>query len=68
MQSKNDQILVVHQDRCPQDHACPAVKVCPVQALSQKGFAAPNVDLNTCIRCGKCVTFCPKNALVLEKA
>lgn len=30
-------IVVEH---CPQNHKCPAVKVCPVGALSQKGFEA----------------------------
>lgn len=24
-------------DNCPQNHKCPAVNVCPVGALSQKG-------------------------------
>lgn len=58
--------LVVKTARCPQNHSCPSVKVCPVGALSQKGFNAPEVDLNKCIRCGKCSHFCPMGALVLE--
>ena len=58
--------LVVKTARCPQNHPCPSVKVCPVGALTQKGFNAPNVDLNTCIKCGKCSNFCPMGALVLE--
>lgn len=59
-------ILTVLQEKCPQNHPCPAVKVCPVGALSQNGFAAPAVDLEKCIKCGKCSTFCPKKALVLQ--
>lgn len=49
-------------ERCPQNHKCPAIKVCSVNALSQKGFDVPIVDYE----CGKCANFCPKKALVLE--
>ncbi len=52
-------------ENCPQNHKCPAVNVCPVGALSQTEFAAPEIDQEKCIRCGKCSTFCPKKALVL---
>ena len=58
--------LKVINERCPKNHKCPAVKVCPVNALSQKGFDAPIVDYDKCIKCGKCSNFCPKKALVLE--
>ena len=58
--------LVVKIERCPQNHPCPSVHVCPVDALSQEGFAAPKVDMEKCIRCGKCVDYCPMNALVLK--
>ena len=58
--------LKVINERCPKNHKCPAVKVCPVNALSQKGFDAPIVDYDKCIKCGKCANFCPKKALVLE--
>lgn len=58
--------LKVKEDRCPKNHACPSVKICPVSALTQNGFDAPTVDLNKCIKCGKCVNFCPKKALVIE--
>lgn len=49
--------------RCPQNHPCPAVRVCPVSALSQQGMAAPKVDDETCIDCGKCTRYCPTGAL-----
>lgn len=58
--------LVVKTARCPQNHPCPSVKVCPAGALTQKGFRAPDVDLEKCIQCGKCSNFCPMGALVLE--
>lgn len=63
---KKDTILAVKKSRCPQNHSCPSVRVCPVGALSQKGSAAPEVDMEKCIKCGKCVRFCPMRALVLE--
>ncbi len=58
--------LVVKLNRCPQNHPCPSVRVCPVGALNQKGFDAPTVDKDKCIKCGKCVNFCPRRALILE--
>lgn len=60
-------ILTVNKNNCPQNHHCPAVKVCPVGALSQNGFEAPTVDQEKCIKCGKCSNFCPKKALVLDE-
>lgn len=61
-----DKTLVVKTSRCPQNHVCPSMRVCPVGALSQKGYKAPTVDKNKCIKCGKCVKFCPMRALALE--
>lgn len=58
--------LKIILENCPKKHKCPAVKVCPVGALSQKDFEAPKIDYDKCIRCGKCSNFCPKKALVLE--
>ena len=58
--------LKVSLTRCPQSHACPSVRVCPVGALSQNGYHAPVVDQKKCIRCGKCTGFCPMHALRFE--
>ena len=58
--------LIIKTENCPQNHPCPAVKVCPVGALSQNGFDAPIIDGEKCIRCDKCSNFGPKIALVLE--
>ncbi len=58
-----DKDLQVNKSRCPQNHACPSTKVCPVGALTQEGYAAPTVDMDKCIKCGKCVKFCPMRAL-----
>ena len=62
----SDRKLTVRKDLCPQNHLCPSLRVCPLGALSQKGFAAPVIDYDKCIKCGKCVKFCPMKALVFE--
>ena len=59
--------IAVIKQRCPQNHPCPSVRVCPVGALSQEGFNAPVVDADTCIGCGECVFSCPMGALTIEK-
>lgn len=58
--------VLIHKERCPQNHTCPAVRVCPVGALSQKGNEAPTVDAEKCIECGKCATVCPTGALQMD--
>jgi len=58
--------ISVNKELCPQNHPCPAIRVCPVGALTQTGFKAPTVDEFKCIDCGKCVRFCPMGALILQ--
>ena len=58
-------VLRVIKSRCPQNHRCPSVRVCPVKALKQKWFAAPTVDYEACVACGKCANYCPMGALQL---
>ena len=53
--------------RCPQNHKCPAIRVCPFNAITQKGYSAPVIVLEKCVSCGKCTSFCPMGALVLDK-
>jgi Fe-S-cluster-containing hydrogenase component 2 len=53
----------VNKSRCPQNHPCPSIKACPMQALSQHGNAAPMVDPDKCTECGVCMQFCPMGAL-----
>lgn len=65
-QESESQCLTVNKARCPQNHPCPSLRVCPVDALTQKGFDAPTVDKSKCIKCGNCVKSCPMKALVLE--
>lgn len=57
--------LNVIVSRCPQNHPCPSVKVCPVGAIKQNGYDAPTIDQDKCIACGKCVRYCPMQAFEL---
>ena len=38
--------LEIIVENCLQNHKCPAVKICPVGALSQNEFEAPTIDYN----------------------
>lgn len=59
----SDLSIVVNENRCPQNHPCPSVRVCPVGAITQRGYEAPVVDMASCIKCGKCIRFCPMGAI-----
>lgn len=48
--------------KCPQNHRCPMLKVCPVGAITQEGFGLPKIDPNKCIECGKCARVCGMQA------
>ena len=50
--------IVVNKDKCPKDHCCPLIEACPVGAISQHNFDAPEVDHEKCITCGLCVNNC----------
>jgi ferredoxin len=54
--------MKIDPKKCPQNHPCPAIKVCPVEAISQKGFGLPIIDEEKCINCGECINFCPMGA------
>ena len=53
----------INKRKCPQNHVCPAIKACKEGALTQKGFDAPEVDVDKCIDCGDCIDFCPTGAI-----
>lgn len=56
--------LTVNKRKCPQNHRCPSIKVCPTGALIQKHiFALPVIDKEKCIACGKCIKYCPMRAI-----
>ena len=54
--------MKVDSKRCPQNHLCPAIRQCPVGAITQKDNGLPVIDQAKCIQCQKCVMFCPMQA------
>jgi len=55
--------IVVNKEKCPQNHKCPSIAVCPVGAISQKTiYSLPIIDHDLCIACGNCKSYCPKGA------
>jgi ferredoxin len=58
--------IQVTESLCPQNHRCPALRACPVDALEQKGYSTPTVNAAACIDCAKCTRICPTGALQLD--
>lgn len=56
-------MIVIDKDKCPQNHKCPAITICPVKAITQNNFDLPVVNHAKCISCKKCVSFCPMGAI-----
>jgi len=52
-------MIKVIKEKCPQNHTCPMIAKCPVQAIAQDGFNAPTLDNSKCIKCHICVNGCP---------
>ncbi|MCA1981225.1 MAG: 4Fe-4S binding protein [Calditerrivibrio sp.] len=52
-------MIIVRSELCPQNHPCPVIRLCPVQAIKQDSFyEAPYIDKEKCIDCGKCARAC----------
>jgi len=58
--------LTISSLACPQNHRCPIIQVCPVNAISQNGYGLPLIDEEKCIECGKCAKRCPMSAVVKQ--
>jgi ferredoxin len=56
--------LTVIPSHCPQNHRCPLIRVCQVEAISQNGYGLPLIDETKCTECGKCIKYCPTRAVV----
>ncbi|MCL1830936.1 MAG: 4Fe-4S binding protein [Oscillospiraceae bacterium] len=56
--------ITVDMQKCPQNHRCPAMDVCPTGAISQQDIhSLPKVDNTKCVLCEACIGFCPMGAL-----
>jgi ferredoxin len=63
---ERNNFMRVDKNKCPQNHKCPAIKVCKVQAISQNGYSLPVIDESVCVDCGECIEFCPMGAISRE--
>lgn len=65
--NKNRKIKI-DKNRCPADHPCPVVRVCPTKAISQEKvfFGLPKINPDKCTQCKKCFDLCPMGAIVTE--
>lgn len=53
--------------KCPQNHRCPLITLCPAVAISQEGFSLPQIDATLCLGCGLCAEHCGMQAIHLDK-
>lgn len=51
--------ITLEKNRCPQNHWCPVMRVCPTGAITQASpFDAPEINDEKCVDCGKCSMYC----------
>lgn len=55
--------VAIDKSKCPHDHPCPLIRVCPVNAISQDKQGYPVIDYDICIGCDKCAKYCPMHAM-----
>ncbi len=60
--------ITIDAARCPANHPCPAVRICPVDAIIQEQVVTglPVIDEEKCTKCGKCVRYCGMGAIQAE--
>ena len=55
--------LTINPNLCPQNHRCPIMSVCPMEAISQDGNGSPVIDDSKCAQCMDCVSSSPMQAV-----
>ena len=55
--------IIVNEQKCPKNHRCPSIDVCPNEAIVQSDIhSLPTINSAKCILCGACIDFCPMGA------
>ncbi|MFN8242365.1 MAG: 4Fe-4S binding protein [Bacteroidales bacterium] len=58
----------IEPSRCPQNHFCPVIRVCPQGAINQESpFSAPVIDESKCTNCGRCARYCGYGAFQIVR-
>ena len=62
---------VIDPVSCDRSPGCPAIRVCPVQAISHEKngmftFGPSVVDTDKCTGCSICLNFCPGQAISMK--
>ncbi|HOK26533.1 MAG TPA: 4Fe-4S binding protein [Bacteroidales bacterium] len=64
----NLKTVEVRETRCPRNHYCPLIRICPVGAITQTDpFSAPVIDHEKCTGCGRCVRYCGYGAIMMKE-
>ena len=58
--------ISINAQKCPQNHRCPLLNICPAGAITQQGIGLPEVDQAKCTNCGKCTRYCGMGAMQLK--
>ena len=56
-------MITVDRNKCPHDHICPLINICPEGAITQGVDGYPIIDYSLCIECGLCIRKCPMRAI-----
>ncbi len=57
----------IEASKCPQNHVCPVINICPSGAIVQKtDFSAPEIIGEKCAECGLCTNFCGFDAIQMS--
>ncbi len=59
--------LTIDKNKCPQNHKCPMLSICPVEAITQDGIGLPVIDADKCIECEACVNYCGMQAVYKQE-
>ena len=58
---------IIDSNACDRSPFCPAKRVCPVTAITQKSpYESYSVNEELCIGCNKCVRVCPMDAITMN--